>query len=253
MNCIKCGRQIPDGELFCSICSQAPGQREPARRPAPAPVSRSTDTRKPANAAPVRPQERQASRKGLAVSLVLVCLLLAASVGYIFMSHGRLIVEENRLQERKQQLEQQENEMAALQQSNETLSAQLENANSSIAILEDEIAKLEQQLNQSESNVSQSQYDLTSQKQQLEKLTEEKAALEAEAQSLQSQLDSLQSSYTAASTKANFMDSYVVFVNNDGTNLYHTFDCSRFKRDNFWAYSRKLAESNGYDPCPQCH
>ena len=44
----------------------------------------------------------------------------------------------------------------------------------------------------------------------------------------------------------------MVFVNNDGSNLYHKYDCPLFTRQNFWAYSRKLAESNGYDPCSRC-
>lgn len=249
MNCIKCGREIPEGELFCAACSQAPEPREPVRRPAPAAQSRPSDARKTSGA---RSAERRSSKKGVTVALVLVCLLLAGTVGYIALSHSRLTVEQNRLRERQQQLEQRENEFAALEQSKEALSAQLETANDSIAILEDEISKLERQLNESQSNVSQSQYDLTSQKQQLDKLTEEKAALEEKAQSLQEQLTSLQASYAVASEKANFMDSYVVFVNNDGSGLYHTYDCSQFKRDSFWAYSRKLAQSNGYDPCPQC-
>ena len=249
MNCIKCGREIPEGELFCAVCSQAPEQREPVRRPAPAAQSRPSDARKNTGA---RSAERRSSKKGPTVALVLVCLLLAGAIGYIVLSHGRLTVEQNRLEARQQQLEQREQEFAALEQSKEALSAQLETANDSIAILEDEISKLERQLNESQSNVSQSQYDLTSQKQQLDKLTGEKNALEEAAQLLQEQLTSLQTSYAVASEKANFMDSYVVFVNNDGSGLYHTYDCSQFKRDSFWAYSRKLAQSNGYDPCPQC-
>ena len=48
------------------------------------------------------------------------------------------------------------------------------------------------------------------------------------------------------------MDSYVVFVNNDGTGLYHRYDCGTFLKSNFWAYSRKLAQNNGYTACPVC-
>lgn len=251
MNCIKCGREIPEGELFCATCSQAPESREPVRRPAPAASNRASEPRRSSSSNTSRAAGRSTSR-GKTVALVIVCLLLAGALSYIGLTHGRMVVEQNRLQERQLQLEQQENEVAALEQGKEALNAQLETANSSIAILEEEITKLERQLNESQSSVSQSQYDLTSQKQELEKLKEEKTALEEEAQSLQSQLTELQSSYTVASEKANFMDRYVVFVNNDGSNLYHTYSCSQFKRDSFWAYSRKLAESNGYDPCPQC-
>ena len=48
------------------------------------------------------------------------------------------------------------------------------------------------------------------------------------------------------------MDSYVVFVENDGRGLYHKYGCDDFAQTSFWAYSRKLAEANGYQPCPRC-
>ena len=53
-------------------------------------------------------------------------------------------------------------------------------------------------------------------------------------------------------SKSKFMDSYVVFVENDGSGLYHKYGCDDFAQTSFWAYSRKLAEANGYTPCPHC-
>ena len=38
----------------------------------------------------------------------------------------------------------------------------------------------------------------------------------------------------------------------DGTGLYHSYDCEHFTKSKFWAYSRRLAEANGYHPCPLC-
>ena len=32
--CIKCGREIPDGELFCNDCALNPGTSETVRKPA---------------------------------------------------------------------------------------------------------------------------------------------------------------------------------------------------------------------------
>ena len=49
-----------------------------------------------------------------------------------------------------------------------------------------------------------------------------------------------------------FMDNYVVFVENNGSRVYHTYDCPEFSKSNFWAYSRKLAEAQGFNPCPTC-
>ena len=56
----------------------------------------------------------------------------------------------------------------------------------------------------------------------------------------------------ALTEKAKFMDTYVVFVEDDGSNLYHHYGCPRFLGRSFWAYSRKLAEKNRFKPCPDC-
>ena len=36
------------------------------------------------------------------------------------------------------------------------------------------------------------------------------------------------------------------------TKYYHKYDCKNFEKRNFLAYSTKLAEANGYSPCPIC-
>ena len=64
--------------------------------------------------------------------------------------------------------------------------------------------------------------------------------------------DALVTQSAAAQAAADFMQSYVVLVENDGTGLYHRYGCSRFAGKTFWAYSRKLAENSGYSPCPAC-
>lgn len=50
-----------------------------------------------------------------------------------------------------------------------------------------------------------------------------------------------------------FIDTYVVFVENDGTNLYHKFGCYKFKGNNFWVYNTEKAEQFDYKPCQNCH
>ena len=89
MNCIKCGREIPDGELFCRECSRMPEPPEPARsrlqaKPQP------KQPQKPQRPSPeCKPQRhtsaarQEAPRRGsrkLIAALVIVCLLLAASL-----------------------------------------------------------------------------------------------------------------------------------------------------------------------------
>ena len=278
MNCIKCGREIPDGELFCVACSMAP---EP-----PEPVKPAKGTQKPKGAA--RPQAKGAEAKALhgngariqpkgtaakgssgerrtrtskklVAALVIVSLLLAASVTYLAVSQGRVLLARRQLRTKEADLILRETSLEDLESARDELTRQLEEAKASIAELEGQIEDLERQLNESQSSVSQSQYDMTSQQQEMDLLTQENADLLTEIEGLESDLakvNSQVSQLTAAnatySAKANFMDTYVVFVNNDGSKLYHSYDCSEFRRDSFWAYSRKLAESNGYSPCPKC-
>ena len=53
--------------------------------------------------------------------------------------------------------------------------------------------------------------------------------------------------------KLEFYDECIVFVEDDGTDLYHIYECDRFKGDYFWAYNIEQAEYRGYKPCPICH
>lgn len=60
-------------------------------------------------------------------------------------------------------------------------------------------------------------------------------------------------SQTEYENKANFLDEHIVFVVDDGTYTYHTYDCEHFKNSSsFWAYNLEAAESKGYTPCPYC-
>ena len=52
--------------------------------------------------------------------------------------------------------------------------------------------------------------------------------------------------------QADFMDRNVVFVEDDGSGLYHRYGCSRFAAKTFAVYSRKQAVAAGYTACPDC-
>lgn len=52
--------------------------------------------------------------------------------------------------------------------------------------------------------------------------------------------------------KMDVFDSWIVFIENDGTNLYHKYDCSRFLFEDSWAHNIEYAEYIGYSPCPRC-
>ena len=53
--------------------------------------------------------------------------------------------------------------------------------------------------------------------------------------------------------KSDFVDAHVVFVEDDGTKYYHTYECSRFAKQGYWIFGRNTAEAKGYTACPYCH
>ena len=166
-----------------------------------------------------------------------------------------------------------EAEFAAVQETLDETKRSLSDAQGEIAAQDEQLEQLRTELSDAQHAANQSQYDMTAQKAELERLREENAALqdsvtelEESEQSLTEENESLREQKDALtaerdelkeenqklSEKSKFMDAYVVFVDNDKTGLYHKFGCSAFSRKSFWAYSRKLAESFGYTPCPKC-
>lgn len=53
--------------------------------------------------------------------------------------------------------------------------------------------------------------------------------------------------------KIDFVDEFIVFVEDDGTNLYHKYECFKFKDNSFWAFNVEAAIYEGYTACPYCH
>lgn len=50
-----------------------------------------------------------------------------------------------------------------------------------------------------------------------------------------------------------FYDEYIVFVADDGSRLYHNYDCAFFQNcTSFWVYGFEEAERKGYKPCSLC-
>ena len=268
--CIKCGKEIPEGELFCVECSLNPGsgvsetlspaERYPipkGRMQTPVPVKRVA-------AAPPPPPAKtpRKSRKGLVAALVIVILMLFASVGYQFWQYSELQAEKNRLRTKEADLILRQSEMEDLQQQLDGLNLLLDETQETIAEQETEIEALSSQLSRAKSSQSQGQYDLTAKQKELEKLEEENLQLQDLCDDLAQDIEDLEAARTTLEAalealrpykvKADFLDSYVVFVENNKTNHYHTYDCTEFSKSNFWAYSRKLAEAQGFTACPTC-
>jgi len=262
--CIKCGREIPAGELFCIECSLNPGsslfedpkpaERHPTpvgRMQTPKPVKRST----PQPVAVARPEKKSKGNGGLIAALVLVSLLLAALVIFVLWQYDDIKVERTRLETKEADMLLREKEKEELQLQLDELAVQIETLNNTIAQKDEEIKALKSQLSGSQSSQSQSEYDLTTAQAELERLEEENKQLLLLEAELEEDIKALTEALTAAEAykvKSNFMDNYVVFVENNGSRVYHTYDCEEFSKSNFWAYSRKLAESNGFGPCAVC-
>lgn len=271
MKCIKCGREIAEGELFCMECSLGPVRKEPAspiaprrRRRRPKPVVPRTAPKRPVQKRAVEPVKKRSARTVAAI--VLLSLMLVLSLSYIGLSYGRLAQERSRLRTREADLQVRENEIDKLERDREAAIQQLAASQASEKKLREEADRLNRQLNDSEGSVSQAQYDMNSQQQELDRLKSENVELVEAADELDRQVKELTSEVTSLnarvsaldisnadlSEKVDFMNRYVVFINNDGSKLYHSYTCKAFSRQNFWAYSRKLAESSGFSPCPDC-
>ncbi len=52
--------------------------------------------------------------------------------------------------------------------------------------------------------------------------------------------------------KADFMDDHIVIVADDGTNIYHSYGCSKLDTSSFWAFNTEAAKGDGYKPCSKC-
>ena len=163
---------------------------------------------------------------------------------------------------------------ASLETQVETLTEDLEEAKTDNESLGEQVAELQSQINEMETSVNQNQYDKESALTQLEEantqlttVTEERDALETELEETKTALEdaqaeneeltetneSLQGQVDDMTAEVEFYDSYVVFVMTASANrYYHKYDCPDFTKRNFVAYSTRLAEANGYSPCPVC-
>lgn len=96
------------------------------------------------------------------------------------------------------------------------------------------------------------QQTLDETKQELQSLQEEnetaQTALAQNAVLLQEQAGQLEQ----LQAQTDFMARNVVFVEDDGSGLYHRYGCSRFAAKTFAVYSRKQAVAAGYTACPDC-
>lgn len=275
--CLKCGKPIEDGELFCAECSLNPGESAPheaKRYEAPAGQMRApVRVEKPAAAGAVKPKKEKApetengkSPRGVKIALALVSVLALAFLTLAVYQYATINERNVELRVREDALSVREAELGDLQTQLDAQTEALSSAEQTVQTQKDEIKTLKASLAAAENAATQSQYDVTTQQTEIERLTQEKTELEltledaqdenaqlsASVDTLSASVQELTQKNNVLSEKAKFMDTYVVFVENDKSGLYHRYDCAAFARKSFWAYSRKLAENNGYHACPSC-
>ena len=113
--CIKCGREIPDGELFCNDCALNPGTSETVRKPAPAlsgrmqkPVVHPPKPKpQPQLVQPTPPKRRTGHGVVIAILCVFTVLSLSLSIYLLANSASQRVslrLRESDLEEREQHL-----------------------------------------------------------------------------------------------------------------------------------------------------
>ena len=271
MNCIRCGRRIPEGQMFCEACAGVvdeplqesaymnkhivlPAQR--AEQPGAAP-------------APQKPAQKKASAvfrrlRGLTAAVTLLaifCVLLLGACGYgVYFYFGKFQVERNRLRAQEEELDRRAVEVGQMQVELVDTRDALSTARQDLAERERTISKLEQELNLYRIESNESEQSAKAMQDENLRLLEENTDLSREldtwvtkAEDLTSQLSAVTKERDRLIRKSDFVDAHIAFIENDGTGYYHVYSCSHFKAESYWAFSVNLAISRGYTACPYCH
>ena len=267
MHCIRCGKTISEGRLFCDDCSRTvstPLEASEARRlvlpdrsklpPAPKPVKKNE---------PAPPPRGLRRLTGAVVALSLCCTLLLGALGYgayawffgsIHQERSRqalVTVENTRLNGEVDRLEE---ALSVAEEEQRTLEdARLADAR--------KLQRLEDELNIYRMQTGDLETDLTALEQEnfllldeLDRAAAENRTLQRKVEDLQTQLQTKEEESAWLESLAAFVDSQVACVSDDGTGYYHRYSCTYFSTaGNYALYDTATAETQGYTPCPYCH
>lgn len=272
-SCIYCGKDVPQGELFCNACRRM--VEENPQMPEKTSEPMRTHKAAPSVAAQTTAQ-RQTHRslpRWASVLIVLLAIVAAGTSALLLAQLWNARTQRVELRVREEALAAQEKEFQNAKEELETTKAALSEAELTVHAQKEQIQVLQTELSTAQSSANQSQYDMKTQQEELDRLKtenqtlseqvealqesektlqEEKETLTQEQETLQKENETLRKEQTALKEKSDFVDSFVVFVENDRSGLYHKYGCEAFSRKSFWAYSTKLAESYGFHACPKC-
>ena len=230
MKCIRCGTELQDSKVFCPDCNKITSvpltpspymSRKiviPKRKPPQS--AKKAETKAPAK------KEPHASRWILLSGvLLLLTALMILQGAYNYREKSALATEVARLQ--------------SVEDECVRLTDKLRQAQDSVAALEYEVKQL-----------GSDAYLMA--RQDLRKAEEKNAQLEAELSRTKTDLAVSAKQMELMKEKTDFFDTYIVFVQEDSTDLFHSFDCETFTRHGYKAYNKQQAVYLGYSPCPHC-
>ncbi len=231
MKCLRCGTDLKDSTVFCPDCSKVtsvPLLPSPylSRKPL-------LPKRKPAQSikkAEPKKTVKKESRSGRWILISALLLLLSATLilqcAYSYGKNKALSAEVARLQSVEDECVRLTDKLRQAEQDVASLEKELEDLGTDAYLRTREELKLSQEENS--------------------RLTEELARTLESILDLEGRLELLQE-------KTEFFDTYIVFLQEDGTNHFHSFDCEKFTRHGYRAYNKQQAIALGYLPCPNCH
>ena len=129
-------------------------------------------------------------------------------------------------------------DITALEEQNRTISQNLKEK-------EIQIALYRKQLQEKDGEIENLEVGIEEYKKQLQEKSDKIENLEVG-------IDLLEYDLEIMTWQVEFYDKHVVFVSDDGTNIYHNLRCEDFDASYFWAYNVELAEARGNTPCPKC-
>ncbi len=230
MKCLRCGIELKDSTVFCPDCSKVtsvPLQPSaylsrkivlPKRKP-PQSIKK-TETK-----SPTRRQRKVGNWIGLSAVLLLVIAALLLQGAYTY--------------DQKKQLAEEVAQLHAFEDECVRLTNKLREAEAEVASLEEELARL-------------GSASYLAIREELKTVQTENDGLSRELARARSDLAELESQLEQMTDKAEFLDTHIVFLQDEDPTVFHTYNCEKFTRNGYRAYNKQLALSLGYTPCPHC-
>lgn len=272
MNCLRCGRTVAEDASFCDECLKTvrlPLEKSeflsdrvilPPRGEAVKTEILRAPEKKKAKKAEKQPQKRPKGLIRAVVLLSLTCALLLGVVGYAVLHYSDWLREKNRVRVQQEeydrlcgQLAEAQSDLVDEQERSRSLWQEAQSKDDEISTLKQDINTYRAQNAETDAAIQSLTDENLQLNQQIKDYLADVRSLEGTISYLRRTLQTANSENQTLREKSDFIDAHVVFVEDDGTKYYHTYECSRFVRKGYWAFSRNIAEAKGYAPCPYCH